>query len=442
MPSVGHKKIPNMKGGIILKKILSFALILLFAFSISTVFFSPVTASEESDKLLNPEHQSWYFDFGSSLPSYKYFSYTTSVPGDLVIALRDCCIRDDVVEVRVDGVHVWTVDSRDGASGSHPWQYFTIGICPGTHEIKLKNTISSIGPSGWYYDRFFTPYALVAEAGEDITIDEGTEVSFDGSGSYHSKGSSYITEYAWDLDGDNSYESFGINPSYTYCDNGVYSVKLRITGKCNQMAYDYMTVTVNNVAPAVDAGSDVTVLSGDLVCFAGLFFDPGCDTWTIDWDFGGDGTALDTLTPCHTFYTAGTYVVTLTVADDDGGVGTDTLTVTVLRIPVLIDIKPGSFPNSINLKSNGKIPVAILCTATFDPSLIDPSTVRFGPSGASPIHWAYEDVDQDGDLDLILHFKTQETGIQTDDKSATLIADLKDGRQIIGVDIIRIVPFR
>ena len=31
-----------------------------------------------------------------------------------------------------------------------------------------------------------------------------------------------------------------------------------------------------------------------------------------------------------------------------------------------IDIKPGSFPNSINLKGKGVIPVAILSTTTFD----------------------------------------------------------------------------
>ena len=37
-----------------------------------------------------------------------------------------------------------------------------------------------------------------------------------------------------------------------------------------------------------------------------------------------------------------------------------------VRMIVAIDIKPGSYPNSINLKSNGKVPVAILSSPTFD----------------------------------------------------------------------------
>ena len=74
---------------------------------------------------------------------------------------------------------------------------------------------------------------------------------------------------------------------------------------------------------------------------------------------------------------------------------------------ICIDIKPGSCPNSININSNGVIPVAILTTPCFDAAGVDPETVVF--SGASPVHYALEDVDGDGDTDLILHFRTQDT---------------------------------
>lgn len=47
----------------------------------------------------------------------------------------------------------------------------------------------------------------------------------------------------------------------------------------------------------------------------------------------------------------------------------------VLAIPVAIDIKPGSLPNSINLGSNGTVPVAILSSASLDAATIDPTTV-------------------------------------------------------------------
>jgi len=51
--------------------------------------------------------------------------------------------------------------------------------------------------------------------------------------------------------------------------------------------------------------------------------------------------------------------------------------------PISIDIKPGSSPNSINLKSKGVVPVAILGTDDFDVSDVDPDTVIF--ADAAPL---------------------------------------------------------
>lgn len=109
-------------------------------------------------------------------------------------------------------------------------------------------------------------------------------------------------------------------------------------------------------------------------------------------------------------------------------------------IPVGIDIKPGSDPNSINPKSKGKIPVAILTSDEFQANTVDPSTVRFGPSGAKAVNKAgTEDVDKDGDLDLVLHFNSQETGIQCGDPSAVLTGATNSGQAIQGEDAIRTV---
>ncbi len=48
------------------------------------------------------------------------------------------------------------------------------------------------------------------------------------------------------------------------------------------------------------------------------------------------------------------------------------------RLNVGIDIKPGSYPNAFNVNGSGVIPVAILGSATFDVSKIDPATLLFG----------------------------------------------------------------
>jgi len=109
-------------------------------------------------------------------------------------------------------------------------------------------------------------------------------------------------------------------------------------------------------------------------------------------------------------------------------------------IEVEIDIKPGSDPNSINLKGNGVIPVAILTTDTFDAADVDPETARFGPDEAMAVQSALEDVDDDGDVDLILHFKTQEVGLTEDSTEATLTGQTFGGDDITGTDSVRIVP--
>lgn len=111
----------------------------------------------------------------------------------------------------------------------------------------------------------------------------------------------------------------------------------------------------------------------------------------------------------------------------------------VCGMPVAIDIKPGSFPNSINPRSRGVIPVAILTTPTFDATTVDPSSVQFGPNLATPVHSALEDVDGDGDLDMILHFRTQETGINCGDTSASLTGRTNAGQAIEGSDFIKTV---
>jgi hypothetical protein len=105
---------------------------------------------------------------------------------------------------------------------------------------------------------------------------------------------------------------------------------------------------------------------------------------------------------------------------------------------VQIDIKPGSDPNSINPNSKGVVPVAVLTTDDFDASTVDPDTVLF--AGAMPLRWAVEDVDGDGDVDLLFHFKTQELDLDDNSPEATLSGESLDGVQIEGTDTVNIVP--
>ncbi|MBN1391621.1 MAG: NHL repeat-containing protein, partial [Sedimentisphaerales bacterium] len=57
---------------------------------------------------------------------------------------------------------------------------------------------------------------------------------------------------------------------------------------------------------------------------------------------------------------------------------------------VMVDIKPGVCPNPVNVKSKGVLPAAILGTADFDVTKIDPASIRL--AGVAPLRSAYKDV--------------------------------------------------
>lgn len=103
-----------------------------------------------------------------------------------------------------------------------------------------------------------------------------------------------------------------------------------------------------------------------------------------------------------------------------------------------IDIKPGSDPNSIDLESKGVTPVAVLTDEFFDAKDVVIDSIVF--AGASPTRGKFEDIDNDNDLDLILHFETQSLQLTPDDIEATLTGQLTSDNLIKGTDSIRIVP--
>jgi hypothetical protein len=111
---------------------------------------------------------------------------------------------------------------------------------------------------------------------------------------------------------------------------------------------------------------------------------------------------------------------------------------------VTIDIKPGSEPNSINLDSNGVVPVAILGSASFDAGTVNPFTVELAGAavrlkGKSGNAGSLEDVNSDGYLDLVVQVQTSGLTV-TGDGDIFLTAYTYDDLAISGSDSIRIVP--
>lgn len=112
---------------------------------------------------------------------------------------------------------------------------------------------------------------------------------------------------------------------------------------------------------------------------------------------------------------------------------------------VPIDVKPGSDPNSINLGSKGKVPIAILSTPDFDATKVNLSTVEIGGAGVVMKNngtWqaSFEYVNGDQRLDLVIHVETQDLKIPSTATSLSLTANTAGGTKICGDDTIRIVP--
>lgn len=140
----------------------------------------------------------------------------------------------------------------------------------------------------------------------------------------------------------------------------------------------------------------------------------------------------------------------LVVLDDQGGgngIKYDNFLVTLAANtrPITIDIKPDDTTNSVNLTSNGVVPVAILSDAGFDATQVDPSTVTLAGAQVKLIargtQYSCEpqDTNHDGRLDLLCHISTSQIVVESGASSAILEAQTFAGQVVRGQDSISIV---
>ncbi|MCJ7555421.1 MAG: PKD domain-containing protein [Gammaproteobacteria bacterium] len=173
--------------------------------------------------------------------------------------------------------------------------------------------------------------APTANAGGPYSGQPGQAIVFDGSGSTDSNGIGDIVSYAWTF-GDGASAS-GVSVSHAYAGDGSYTATLTVTdtGELSNSANAAVTIATPpvNQAPVADVGGPYAVDTGVAITFDGTgSSDPEGAGLTYAWNFGDTRSGTGP-SPAHTYVTAGTYDLSLTVSDGQLSSNPSLTTVTV-----------------------------------------------------------------------------------------------------------------
>jgi hypothetical protein len=178
--------------------------------------------------------------------------------------------------------------------------------------------------------------APTADAGGPYTGDEGEAIALAGTAS-DPNGDPLSSSWAFSIvtadpgtvctpAGDTT-----LTPTLTCTDDATVDAVLSVDDGMNPPVTSSTTVTVGNAAPAIDVITvpETPTEVGSSVSVSATFDDVGTNdthTATIEWDDSTssaatvtEGGGSGTVAASHTFTGAGTYHVTVTVDDDDGG---------------------------------------------------------------------------------------------------------------------------
>lgn len=282
--------------------------------------------------------------------SSKYALPGTYTPGDLVH-----------VRLKVSGSSPTTVAAKGwyvGSSEPSDWQVQasdSTAVLQAAGSVTLRSAISSsstvpttvISYDGYQVTTGQAPAANTAPVAAFSATPTGLKVSVDASASSDADGDSLT--YAWDF-GDGANDT-GKTATHTYGSAGSYDIKLTVSdGKTTGTVTHSVTVApVANTAPVAKFSTSTTDLKVSVDASASS--DADGDSLTYAWDFG-DGASDTGKTATHTYGSAGSYDIKLTVSD---GQATDTVThsVTVSAAPTDTVVAADDFGRTVAAGSWG-----------------------------------------------------------------------------------------
>jgi predicted GH43/DUF377 family glycosyl hydrolase len=273
--------------------------------------FSLTSADLEIFTLNDPSD--WYFFFEATNGLHNSSHGNAMNPFTITVIDNIFPIADGGPDQLVDEDSVVTLDGTDSTdndlNGIHKyeWKFFDeIQITlpgsktyfrfssPGVYEVNLSVSDAagnSDTDSITITVRDITPPK--ANAGLELTITEGTSITFDGTNSIDNSGNETLS-YEWSVQIDETTDTLdGVNPNYTFEIPGIYFVTLNVTDSAGNWGIDTIVVTVlpdfdrDGLSDEEDPDDDE---DGTLDADDDFPFDPDEDT---DTDHDGVGNNAD-----------------------------------------------------------------------------------------------------------------------------------------------------
>jgi len=171
----------------------------------------------------------------------------------------------------------------------------------------------------------------VANAGNDISIDQHQEAHFNGSFSSDNLG---IVNFSWYFEyNDTDVNLYGMEADFIFDIAGLYNITLSVKDAAGQASVDHLLVRVRDITfPVADAGLNQTVNEGDIVTLDGSASGDNVGIVNYTWSFTYNNTSVDIfgVSPSYVFDIPGNYTVTLVVMDNVSLSGTDTVMINII----------------------------------------------------------------------------------------------------------------
>lgn len=245
-------------------------------------------------------------------------------------------------------------------------------VSAGTTNITVENVAPDVD---FYY------YPFVVYPSEEITF----------TGYFYDPGALDTHTISWDFgDGSAPVTTTELTTTHTYAQTGTYTATLTVTdndGGVGVATFDVDVVALANNSPQFELGEDVTVDEGSNLTRSVAFTDSDSTEWQLTIDYG-DGTAPTQTTLsaegnldlAHVYAEDGTYTLSVTLNDNEGGETSDSILVTVANVSPVVN---AGADQSVDVNDTVTVNASYTDAGTLDTHT---ATIDWGDGNSGPVN--------------------------------------------------------